>query len=420
MRRSIIVIQLLLAAILVGATPAPAMRREMPMRAPVLRAFDHSLSWTSLRGVHRYVVAAFGARRTTYHVVEGTRFTPSPRPGHTVAYMVRARIRRARWSRVVRVRWPALGHASQAAGRLKVSVENTTGWGVDWIFRSAGVRYERLDVGDGGDLHLIAKALRDGMTPLVLYDPDSGGSLHDVSPAQAATQVVSLAQRLSDLAAAYPIMNRLRAIEFGNEVYQDESVATYAAQYDAAHRALAAVGLSSWKLLAVATAVCGAYHDANWIPDFIARMSAGAPEVDGWSVHPYGSMFTDATHDCRGPHGYGWPDVRDWHQIAVTHGSDAPWYITEVGQCISPGTACHVVSATTQAGDMTRYLDGATSMYPWVVYFNWYTSCDDSSGGYGLLAENSAFAVGGNPLLEFGEGGPLVVDGLAQVASVAE
>ena len=27
---------------------------------------------------------------------------------------------------------------------------------------------------------------------------------------------------------------------------------------------------------------------------------------------------------------------------------------------------------------------------PWLVFFNWYTSCDDSTGGYGLLAENSA------------------------------
>jgi hypothetical protein len=272
-------------------------------------------------------------------------------------------------------------------------VNNTTGWGVDGIFDSIGVRYERLDVGDGRKLNLVAKALRDGMTPLVLYNPDAGGSLHGVAPAAAASEVVSLAHRLSRLAATYPIMNKLHAIEFGNEVYQDEDVATYAAQYDAAHRALAANGLSSWKLLAVATAVCGVYQVENWIPDFIAGMSAGAAEVDGWTVHPYGSMISDATADCPGPHGYGWPDVPDWHQIALANGSQAPWYVTEVGQCVSRGSDCQVVDRPTQAADLTRYLDDAASE-PWVVYFNWYTSCDDSSGGYGLLAENVAGACG--------------------------
>jgi hypothetical protein len=276
---------------------------------------------------------------------------------------------------------------------LKVSVNNTTGWNVDAAFSSIGVRYERLDVGDGSDLTLVAKALSDGMTPLVLYNPDAGGSLHGLAPAEAAREVVSLAKRLSRLAAAYPIMNKLHVIEFGNEVYQDEDAATYAAQYNAVHRALAANRLSSWKLLAVATALCGVYPVEDWIPDVIGGMSAGAAEVDGWTVHPYGSLTTDATSDCPGPHGYGWPDVRDWHQIAVTSGSDAPWYITEVGQCISGGSECEVVNRGIQAADVTTYLDDAASE-PWVVYFNWYTSCDDSSGGYGLLAENSAGVCG--------------------------
>lgn len=192
-------------------------------------------------------------------------------------------------------------------------------------------------------------------------------------------------------------MNKLRAIEFGNEVYKDESVAEYAAQYDAAHQALAANRLTSWKLLAVATSVCGALHDEDWIPRFIAHMSGGAAEVDGWTVHPYGSMNTDASRNCTGPHGYGWPDVRDWHEIAVRHGSYAPWYVTEVGQCISAGTACpDIVTPGTQAADLTRYLNDTASRYPWIVYFNWYTSCDDGSGGYGLLAENAAGVCGAN------------------------
>ncbi len=256
------------------------------------------------------------------------------------------------------------------------------------------MRYERLDVGDGQDLDLVTKALRDGMVPLVVYDPGRGGSLRNVPPAEAAAQVVSLAQRLASLAAIYPGLSKLGAIEFGNEVYFGESVTQYAAQYDAAHRALAARRLGSWKLLAVATAVCGSLHAANWIADFIHQMSAGSREVDGWTVHPYGSLYTDATRECAGPHGYGWPDVRDWHQVAVNHESNAPWYVTEVGQCISAGTDCpNVVDAATQAADMSRYRTAA-SRYPWLAFFNWYTSCDDGTGGYGLLAENDAGVCG--------------------------
>jgi hypothetical protein len=275
-----------------------------------------------------------------------------------------------------------------------VSVENTTGWGVDGIFRGAGVRYERLDVGDGSNLDLVAKALGDGIIPLVLYNPGSSGSLEGVPPAVASAQVASLARRLTALAVRYPSLTKLSAIEFGNEVYINENVNEYAAQYDAAHQALAALGLSSWRLLANATAVCGSYHAEDWIPTFIGHLSGGAGEVDGWTVHPYGSMTTDLTPDCRGPHGFGWPDVRDWHEIAASHGSNAPWYVTEVGQCISVGSACPtVVNPATQAADMNRYLNAA-ARYHWLVYFNWYTSCDDGSGGYGLLAENSARVCG--------------------------
>lgn len=311
-----------------------------------------------------------------------------------MAYKVRAQSRHAHWSRTVRMTWPSLRHASRDTQHLMVSVDNTTGWGVDAIFRAAGVRYERLEVGDGSNLALVATALSDGMTPLVLYDPGAHGSLRGVSPAEAATQIVSLARRLSSLATQYPSLSKLGAIEFGNEVYIYEHAGAYAAQYDAAHRALAANGLSSWKLLANATSACGAYHAEDWIPDFIHGMSDGPGEVDGWTVHPYGSMTTDSTRTCSGPHGFGWPDVRDWHQIAVNNGSYAPWYVTEVGQCTSAGYACpNIVDPTTQAADMTRYLNEAVT-YPWLVYFNWYTSCNDSAGGYGLLAENSAGVCG--------------------------
>ena len=394
MRRYSIPVLALVASLVLGAAPAPAMRTHAARGAPALKRSGRTLHWSSLPGVRSYLIAAVGADQTTFHVVRNTRFTPAPRPGHTVAYVVRARARHARWSHAVRMSWPAVGRTSQDPARLMVSVENTTGWGVDAIFRNAGVRYERLDVGDGSNLDLVAKALSDGIIPLVLYNPGPNGSLEGVPPSVASAQVVSLARRLSTLALRFPSLAKLSAIEFGNEVYINESASEYGTQYDAAHRALAALGLSSWKLLANATAACGDYHAEDWIPTVIGRLSGGPAEVDGWTVHPYGSMNTDLTPDCRGPHGFGWPDVRDWHEIAVSHGSNAPWYVTEVGQCISAGSACPtVVNPATQAADMTRYLNAAAS-YRWLVYFNWYTSCDDGSGGYGLLAENSSRVCG--------------------------
>jgi hypothetical protein len=377
---------------------APAHSANATSQRAILTVRGEKLHWTRVRGASRYVLAIVAARGTTYRVVRGVAFTPTRLPRQTVRYRVRANLRRAPWSRIVSITYRhANGSLQSAPGHLKVSVNNTTGWGVDAIFHNAGVRYERLDVGDGSDLSLVAEALSDGITPLVLYNPGVGdalhGSLEGVSPSEAAGQVVSLAQRLNGLAVRHPSLRELSAIEFGNEVYWNETSSQYAGQYDAAHRALAAHGLGSWKLLAVATAVCGSVHAADWIPDFIHDMSTGPGEVDGWTVHPYGPMDTDATSDCAGPHGFGWPDARDWHQIAVRHGSTAPWYITEVGQCIS---GCpNPVNPAAQAADLTHYLNDAAK-YSWLVFFNWYASCDDSSGGYGLLAENSARVCGAN------------------------
>ena len=109
-------------------------------------------------------------------------------------------------------------------------------------------------------------------------------------------------------------------------------------------------------------------------------------EVDGWTVHPYGSLNTDATRDCVGPHGYGWPDAARLAPIAVNSGSSAPWYVSEVGQCVSAGSACPtVVDPATQAADMTRYLDDAAEVSVGWCSSTGTPSCDDGAGGYGLL-----------------------------------
>jgi hypothetical protein len=266
------------------------------------------------------------------------------------------------------------------AVKLRVGVVNSTGWGVDSIFEAAGINVERLDVGDGSDISVITTALSHGMKPLVLYNPGPNGGLGGVSPATAASQVKALAEKLLPLG--------LTEIEFGNEVYYQENAATYAAQYDAAHQAVAGMGV---KLLAVGTALssgCGGYSTPTWISDFIHALPGGAGEVDAWTIHPFGPMSGYAC--VNNQNGFGWQTVKDWHDLAVAAGSTAPWYVTEVGQCVGGARCNQPVSEAAQGADMTQYLNDVVTKYPWVVFITFYTSRDDSTGQYGLLNSDNS------------------------------
>src|SRR5437764_400774 len=124
MRRFVIVVASLVAVLLLGAPSAPAMRQTAPRPAPALKLSGGTLRWSSLPGVLRYVVATVEASHTTLRVVSGTRFHPRPLPGRTVAYKVRARAGRARWSHAVKKQWARVGRPTEDPGRLKVSVQN--------------------------------------------------------------------------------------------------------------------------------------------------------------------------------------------------------------------------------------------------------------------------------------------------------
>jgi hypothetical protein len=256
---------------------------------------------------------------------------------------------------------------------------NTTGWGVDSIFHNIGVTWTRLDVGQGGDLSQVDQAIADGMhvLPILSEGPDSNCT--DLSPAQVGSDVAALAPKLKS--------RGITTLEICNESYLSETDAAYAAQYNAAHVALAGTGI---KALAVATALstnCGAGPaNPNWIPNVIKDLPGGASEVDAWTIHPYGPM-SGAEACSANPNGYGWANVTDWHNIAVAAGSTAPWYITEVGHCLSGCSGA--VSQAAQAADMTQYLNDAKKM-PWVAYIDFYTCRDDSSGQYGLLNNDNS------------------------------
>ena len=347
--------------------------------APVLKVSGTTLSWTAIPGASSYTLATIlnptTTRNTTYQTVTGTTFTPPAVPGQTVNYGLAPNIAGGRWATEVSINWPA------SAGALRVGLNETTGWGADPLSTASGIDVERLGLGDGSDISEVTVALSHGMKPLVTYDPGSNGRLAGVSPATAAAQVKALAQKLLPLG--------LTEIEFGNEVYWDEDAVTYAAQYNAAHAAIAGMGI---KLLAVATALapgCGGYSTTEWIPQFINALPGGAAEVDAWTIHPYGPMNAGDDSCVASPYGYGWDDVPNWHAIAVDAGSNAPWYITEVGQCLG-GAGCHrPVSQQTQAADMTQYLNDVVSKYPWVVFLTFYTSRDNSAGQWGLLNDDN-------------------------------
>ena len=400
-------------------------RRTNVGAPPVLTVSHGTLSWRLPPGVSSFkgaisTVAAGG--QTTYHDL-GTRTTwkPPAQPGRTLYYSVASESTAGeRWAPRIPITWPlsASDGASVAArdGKLKVGVMdignyNYSPFNSAQVFSNAGVAYTREDVGGGANTgtcdstDYVCTALRYQVTPIVLFEGYADSNM--------TSEIVSLAQQLGKLSQTYPIMNKMHVIEFGNEVYAGtsgprEDGSTYGRQYAAAHAALAAAALSSWKLLAIGAAYCS-YGAQDWIPQVVA--AAGAAGIDGWTVHPYGPMNNDQG-SCPPGQGFGWPEVLDYHNTAVKLGSTAPWYVTEVGQCLG-GSGCNtgipMGSATdmpgsagsapyfTQAADMRRYLTdaggdvrtGAAAKYPWIAALIWYQAYDDGSGWFGLLSNGS-------------------------------
>jgi len=374
--------------------------------APVLHASGTVLRWTRIHKVRRYVLATIRhpatTRNTTYRIVKGTSFKLAHTGGKPVKYSVRADVRNAPWSKEVSVTafrgkrtaprhtnpaappsgtvapvttTPPVASSPVASQKLVVSVMNTTGWGVDSIFAKARINATRLDIGEGSGIGLLKSAISHGMHPLPLYAEGNDGNLTDLTPAQCGADIAALVPQLKALG--------ITTLEFGNESYLTESAATYGAQYNAAH--IAAQG-SGVKLLAAATTD---YEErarggtGSWFGDLIKALPGGAGEIDALTLHPYGSMTSVDSY------GYGWPMVATVHSEAVAAGISPtlPWYLTEVGQEVSgSGIAGQApVSQSTQASDLTQYLNDIKAQYPWVVYFDWYSSLDDSTGGFGLL-----------------------------------
>ena len=230
-------------------------------QAPVLSVSGKTLTWNAVGTVSSYEVAIVSnpttTRDTTYQIVNGTSYTPPAVPGQTLNYSVRTNVAGSQWATVVPISWPAQTTSAPTTGKLKVGVMNLGNYQYGSyfplsIFKNAGVKYTREDVGGGANVgtcngaDYVCTALQGGVAPIVLFDAYADSNM--------TSEIVSLAQHLNTLAATYPVMNNMHVIEFGNEVYAGtsgpkENATTYGQQYNAAHAALAAAGLGSWKLL---------------------------------------------------------------------------------------------------------------------------------------------------------------------------
>ena len=277
----------------------------------------------------------------------------------------------APWANEITITWPGTPAPAPATGKMVVGVnsliEHDYIANLTSLTERAGVTSDRIDVGSGSSLSLVTSAISKGLKPFVLYNPSSGSS-----PATYAAQVESLATRLQGLG--------LSQIEFINEPdINGWTPQTYAAAYAAAHAAIAGKGMT---LIAY---TIGDYQraggtwsqDANgggWMRDFVAALPApGASMVDAWSAHLYGNSITTVESQDS-----GWAALSNWRSIEESLGSNAPWYVTEIGW----NTAN--VSTALQASNTTGVLNSALAKgYVAGVWF--YTIINDSTGSYGLF-----------------------------------
>jgi hypothetical protein len=369
----------------------PAAAVVVTNAAPAVTLSGGTISWsaqsaaTGFRASISTGPSGSSTRTTTYQTLGSvTSWSPTPQPGQTVYYDVASEGAAGdQWATEVSISWPAATPPPpppSPSGALRVAVMNQTGLRLNSMMTSIGVNWDRIDVGDGSDISEVRYGLTQGVKSLVLYNPGLAG----MAPSTAAAQVKALAQKIVPLG--------LSEIEFGNEVFSNGSTPqSYAAQYAAAHAAVAGMGVT---LIANSD---GDYQRTDgtwsqdaagggWIHDFLAALPApGASQVDAFSVHPYGPMgsLTDGED-------MGWQEVPRYHDLAVQYGANVPWYVTEVGHCIGGSGCFSQTDSHSQAADITQYLNDVTTKYTWVKFVAWYQLKDDSTGQWGLLnADNS-------------------------------
>lgn len=231
-----------------------------------------------------------------------------------------------------------------------------------------GINSDRIEL-SSSDTTEVSSALSAGLTKsLVLYNRSQ------LSGVSAATAVADCNSIVTFMQA-----HSLTLLEFGNEVYFTLTPQQYAALYHAVHAALVGKGITLICCGAVANNT-GSNASPTWINQVIAALPGGAAEVDAWAIHPYGSMTTNVVGS------YGWANLAQARAIAVAAGSNAPFYVTEVGQSIGNtpvATSLPVANATIQGQDVAQYFrDALADGYVRGVWI--YTCVDDGTGQFGI------------------------------------
>ena len=212
----------------------------------------------------------------------------------------------------------------------------------------------------------------DGITPLLLYNPKMVG----MSAAAVAEGVASYVPHMHELG--------LKEIELGNEVYYNGSTAwEYAAQYRAAHEALAGSGITliadAWTDALKANGEWSQWEShGGWCMLFVEALGY---VPDAWSFHPYGPMNADGFGS--GAYRTGWATVPRMISYMKADHIYAPLNITEVGQPTYQGTDGNTaVTEAEQAQDVKQYITQASEWGLASIYF--YEGIDTGEGGYGL------------------------------------
>lgn len=180
-----------------------------------------------------------------------------------------------------------------------------------------------------------------------------------------------------------------------NESYIYMSATQYAALYNAAHQVtsrypgemLLAVGTSDW----FEQQRTGCSDSCGWFSGLAAALPGGANEVDAVTLHPYPY---DPAPDGSNINAGGDPsDGEWWGMLAPEHAeaqaagfTNQKWWITEAAVCTSAGSSCDPVNSDAVKGEyLQKMLTDVAQDDPWVAAFFWYSSFDDTTGGWGIL-----------------------------------
>jgi hypothetical protein len=269
----------------------------------------------------------------------------------------------------------ATGGRHQSAG-LKVGlVGGIYGWGQtasETIRKGTGVKFTKLTVGPEG-WGTVEEMIHDGVTPLILYNPGMAG----MTPAAVAAELKTYVPHMHELG--------LTEIELGNEVYYNGSTAwEYAAQYKAAHEALAGSGITliadAWTDTPKANGEWSQWEaGGGWCVLFVQALGY---VPDAWSFHPYGPMTADG-FGSSGVWRTGWDTVPRMISYMKADHIYAPLDITEVGQPTWEGSDGNTaVTEAEQAQDVKQYIRQASEWGLTGIYL--YEAIDTGEGGYGL------------------------------------